>query len=69
MADHQVRESDQGSYSRVLENSDRVYEIQSRWENGKACSFTLCRKEFIAAGDDPFLANPFNGMRNKMLRP
>ena len=57
-----MRESDQGSYSRVLEKSDRVYEIQSRWEDGKKCSFTLCREEIVNVGDDdPFLENPIDG--------
>ena len=40
---HQTHDTDQGSYSRVLTNSDRVEDIQLRWGQEPGY-FTLTRK-------------------------
>lgn len=40
----QVKESDQGRYSRVLKTNDQLYEIKSKWEVDSECSFVLCRE-------------------------
>ena len=38
-----MKEGHQGRYSRVLSNSDKLYEIQSKWDAEEECYFALCR--------------------------
>ena len=59
----QVRESDQGSYSRLLEDNERVHDIQKRWLNERLCYFELCRKQPAVASHDGFTdSGPIHGM-------
>lgn len=53
----QTKESNQGSYSRVLDGSDRVHEIQQRWKDEKNSWFTLCRTPNTVQ-DDSLLGSP-----------
>jgi len=53
----QTKESNQGSYSRVLDDSDRVHEIQQRWQDEKNSWFTLCRTPNTVQ-DDSLLGSP-----------
>ena len=53
----QTKESDQGSYSRVLDDTDRVHEVQQKWRDEKNSWFTLCRSPTVVQ-EDSLLGSP-----------
>jgi hypothetical protein len=57
----QEQESEQGKYSHILENNERVHAIQSRWtDSDKKYSFVLCRRQKPLLQDNTFL-QPMSG--------